>query len=177
MFEFYGSTQESFGRDFFYVQYGVVGSSTAVYMRRGAAGLKGGHVRQGLIADAKKELNAAFPLGPNQSYVNMSIDISTTETGTAFGESKDINRVELTATVSADIIEFGTPPLNYILPGQQRGSLGQGPSQRLNGQVSNGQVSNGQVSNGQISKSGGVSKGGLLGLGVVALVIIFPLLL
>ena len=49
LFEFYGATQESFGRDFFYVQYGVVGASTATYTSRG-----GGYVREGLIADAKK---------------------------------------------------------------------------------------------------------------------------
>ena len=108
LFEFYGATQESFGRDFFYVQYGVVGASTATYTSRG-----GGYVREGLIADAKKNLIKAHPLGPNQSYVNMSIDISRTESGP---DSDTVTRIELTATISADVIQFGAPPMNYEIP-------------------------------------------------------------
>lgn len=110
-FEFYGSTQESYGRDFFYVQYGVIGSATASYTSRG-----GGHVRDGLIADAKSNLIKAHPLGPNQSYVNMSIDISQTDFGSTTSESTIVNRVDLTATISADVIQFGEPPLGYSLP-------------------------------------------------------------
>ena len=110
-YEFYGSTQESFGRDFFYVQYGVTGAATAAYTTRG-----GGHVRDGLIADAKRNLIKAHPLGPNQSYVNMSIDLSTTELGAIIREDRIVTRVELTATISADVIQFGQPPLDYEIP-------------------------------------------------------------
>lgn len=110
-FKFYGSTQESFGRDFFYVQYGVTGAATAAYTSRG-----GGHVRDGLIADAKRNLIKAHPLGPNQSYVNMSIDVSKTELGSIVQEDRVVARVELTATISADVIQFGQPPLDYEIP-------------------------------------------------------------
>ena len=115
LFEFYGSTQESFGRDFFYVQYGVTGAATATYTSRG-----GGYVREGLIADAKKNLIKAHPLGPNQSYVNMSIDISRTESGP---DSDTVSRIELTATISADVIQFGEPPYDYELPVRTAESL------------------------------------------------------
>ena len=115
LFEFYGSTQESFGRDFFYVQYGVTGAATATYTSRG-----GGYVREGLIADAKKNLIKAHPLGPNQSYVNMSIDISRTESGP---DSETVSRIELTATISADVIQFGEPPYDYELPVRTAESL------------------------------------------------------
>lgn len=117
-FEFYGSTQESFGRDFFYVKYGATGSATATYTVRG-----GGFVREGLIADAKRDLIASHPLGPNQSYVNMSVDITQTQTGGAFGESVYVSKIDLTATVSADVIEFGQPPVGYQLPTVQAKSL------------------------------------------------------
>ena len=55
----------------------------------------------------------AHPLGPNQSYVNMSIDISRTESGP---DSDTVTRIELTATISADVIQFGAPPMNYEIP-------------------------------------------------------------
>lgn len=108
MFEFYGETHESDGRDFFYVEYSVTGSATAGYSWAG-----GGNVRDGLIADAKRNLIMSHPLGPNQSYVNMSIDISTTNYTALFFFN---GRVELTATVSADVIQFGAPPVNYEIP-------------------------------------------------------------
>ena len=119
-FEFYGSTQESFGRDFFYVKYGVTGAATATYTARG-----GGFVREGLIADAKRELIASHPLGPNQSYVNMSVDITQTQTGGAYGESVYVSKIDLTATISADVIQFGQPPVDYAIPVASRsGQIG-----------------------------------------------------
>ena len=108
MFEFYGETHESDGRDFYYVEYSVSGSATAGYTWIG-----GGNVRDGLIADAKRNLIKSHPLGPNQSYVNMSIDISTTNYTAFFFFN---GRVELTATVSADVIQFGQPPKDYSIP-------------------------------------------------------------
>ena len=117
-FKFYGATQESFGRDFFYVQYGVIGSATATYNPRG-----GGHVREGLIADAKNNLIKAYPLGPSQSYVNLSIDISNTEVGQTLPVNK-VSSITLTATVSADVIQFGQPPVGYSVPLNSARSLG-----------------------------------------------------
>ena len=130
-FEFYGSTQESFGRDFFYVKYGATGSATATYTSRG-----GGHVRDGLIADAKSELIQSHPLEPNQSYVNMAIDITQTESGGTYGDVSYISKIELTATVSADVIQFGEPPFKYELPVRTAGSLGTvNPSKPLSSQT------------------------------------------
>lgn len=117
-FSFYGSTQESYGRDFFYVAYGIKGSATATYYARG-----GGHMKDGLIADAKSHLIKSHPLGPNQSYTNMSIDIQTTESGVVDGQVASISKISLTATISADIIEFGQPPLNYSLPVRSVGKI------------------------------------------------------
>lgn len=117
-FSFYGSTQESYGRDFFYVAYGIKGSATATYYSRG-----GGHTKDGLIADAKSNLIKSHPLGPNQSYTNMSIDIQTTESGVTDGQVASISKISLTATISADIIEFGQPPLNYTLPVRSVGKI------------------------------------------------------
>lgn len=112
-FDFYGSTQESYGREFFYIAYGVLGDATAKYSFEGwDRDMVGGEVRNGLIADAKRDLMRNYPLGSNQCYVNLSIDVSTTETGDASG----VERRELKATISADIIEFGTPPEDYRLP-------------------------------------------------------------
>lgn len=117
-FSFYGSTQESHGRDFFYVAYGVTGSATATYYARG-----GGHMKDGLIADAKSNLIKSHPLGPNQSYTNMSIDIQTTESGGTNGQVASINKISMTATISADVIEFGNPPMDYTLPVRNTGKI------------------------------------------------------
>lgn len=117
-FSFYGSTQESYGREFFYVAYGVTGSATATYYQRG-----GGHMKDGLVADAKSNLIKSHPLGPNQCYTNMSIDIQTTESGVTNGEVASINKISLTATISADVIEFGNPPMDYSLPVRSIGKI------------------------------------------------------
>ena len=117
-FSFYGSTQESHGRDFFYVAYGVTGAATATYHARG-----GGHMKEGLIADAKSNLIKSHPLGPNQSYTNMSIDIQTTESGGTNGQVASINKISMTATISADVIEFGNPPMDYALPVRNIGKI------------------------------------------------------
>lgn len=106
-------------RDFFYIKYGVKGSATATYDMRG-----GGHVRDGLIADAKSGLIAAHPLEPNQAFVNVIIDITETETGVQSQYGRDARQIDLTATVSADVIQFGVPGPDYELPNESARSLG-----------------------------------------------------
>lgn len=105
-------------RDFFYVEYGVKGSATATYDKWG-----GGHVRDGLIADAKSGLIAAHPLEPNQAFVNVTVDITETETGIQSRYGRDARQIDLTATVSADVIQFGVPGPGYELPNESARSL------------------------------------------------------
>jgi hypothetical protein len=104
-FVHYGSDSLRDDSDFFYIQHGVLGSASAVYSNRG-----GGNVRAGLIADAKANMLQQHVLGPNQTYINMSIDIIKTEAGTALGKGVSINSVTWTAVISSDIIEYGTAP-------------------------------------------------------------------
>ena len=105
MFYHHGSDSLRDDSDFFYIQHGVLGSASAVYSNRG-----GGNVRAGLIADAKANMLQQHVLGPNQTYINMSIDIIKTEAGTALGKGVSINSVTWTAVISSDIIEYGTAP-------------------------------------------------------------------
>jgi len=104
-FTHYGSDSLRDDSDFFYIQHGVLGSASAVYTNRG-----GGNVRAGLIADAKANMLQQHVLGPNQTYINMSIDIIKTEAGTASGKGVSINSITWTAVISSDIIEYGTAP-------------------------------------------------------------------
>lgn len=104
-FMHYGSDSLRDDSDFFYIKHGVLGSASAVYTNRG-----GGNVRAGLIADAKANMLQQHVLGPNQTYINMSIDIIKTEAGTASGKGVSINSVTWTAVISSDIIEYGTAP-------------------------------------------------------------------
>ena len=104
-FMHYGSDSLRDDSDFFYIKHGVLGSASAVYTNRG-----GGNVRAGLIADAKANMLQQHVLGPNQTYINMSIDIIKTEAGTAPGKGVSINSVTWTAVISSDIIEYGTAP-------------------------------------------------------------------
>ena len=90
--------------DFSYIKYGVTGTSRTSYTVGG-----GGAVRDGLVADAKKDLMSSFPLQDNQAYANMTVDIITTETGTGGRHSNlpRIERIDLQCTISADIIQYG----------------------------------------------------------------------
>lgn len=107
-FVHYGSDSLRDDSDFFYIQHGVIGSASAVYTNRG-----GGNVRAGLIADAKANMLQQHVLGPNQTYINMSVDVIRTENGTTSTQGIIINSVTITVVVSADIIEYGLPPDNY----------------------------------------------------------------
>ena len=107
-FVHYGTDTLRDDSDFFYIKYGVLGSSSVLYNRQG-----GGNVRSGLIADAKANMLQQHALGPNQTYINMTIDIIRTENGKTSSQGIVINSVTITAVVSADIIEYGMPPENH----------------------------------------------------------------
>jgi hypothetical protein len=101
-FTYHGTDYPQTAKDFFYVEEGVFGSATAVYDYNG-----GGHMRDGLIADAKANLKMGQSLQPNQAYANLSIDIMKTETGLRDGNYRNPLRFEVTAVITADIIQFG----------------------------------------------------------------------
>ena len=96
---------------FFYVAQGVVGKATTEYDLIGGSG---GFVRNGLVADAKTDLAEQSPLGPNQTYGNMAIDVITENIGYRLGGTHVIKRIRLTAVVSADIIEFGAVSYTHL---------------------------------------------------------------
>jgi hypothetical protein len=93
---------------FFYVKYGVIGTSSTYYDMYG-----GGDVRNGLVADAKANLRNQHLLGPNQAYSNMSVDVLQTQSGTNSSKGFNATSKMITVVVEADIIEYGTPPENY----------------------------------------------------------------
>ena len=103
-FMYHGTDFPQTDKDFFYVEEGIFGSASAEYDNRG-----GGHVREGLVADAKADMKIGHPLGINQAYANLSIDLMETETGTQAPLSgvREAHRIELTAVVTADVIQFG----------------------------------------------------------------------
>jgi hypothetical protein len=102
--DYHGTDFPASQEDFYYVSFGVFGMSSAIYDLRG-----GGHVRQGLIADAKADMRINHPLTKNQTYANLSIDIMETESGSQWQGSRVAKMLELTAVVTADIIQFGEP--------------------------------------------------------------------
>lgn len=105
-FEHYGTDALRYDADFFYVKSSLTGSSTATYnYKNGLVG--GGHVRSGLIADAKEKMFKKHPLQPNQAYINMSIDVVHTQNGKVLGETQVIEQTVVTVVVSADVIQYG----------------------------------------------------------------------
>lgn len=109
-FSYHGTDAVLANNSFFYVQQAVVGKATTEYdlMRAGS----GGFVRDGLVADAKNDLVEQSPLGPNQTYANMAIDVITENIGYWWGGTHFVKRIRLSAVVSADIVEFGEPALS-----------------------------------------------------------------
>lgn len=94
---------------YFYVAYNVVGSSVQTYTLKG-----GGDVRNGVLADAKADLMRQFPLGPNQAYVNYSVDQVHTQYGHGWnGVMTTLNKIVVRVVVSADVIEYGTIPSGF----------------------------------------------------------------
>lgn len=104
-FYHHGTDSVKNNSDFIYVKTGVVGRSSTKYyptkLRR-----EQGVVREGLIADAKKNLHLQHPLQANQAYANMTIDILNTSVGTATQYGVVATEITLEAVISADIIEF-----------------------------------------------------------------------
>jgi hypothetical protein len=124
---YHGTDDHAGLSDFYYLQYGVSGSASASYNFRG-----GGYVREGLLAEAKRNLMRQYPLGPNQAYSNVAIDDLHTRSGLQTTEGPTTSTVVITVVVSADIIQYGIPPTNYELPGENsNGSLSLPSSQQL----------------------------------------------
>ena len=124
---YHGTDDHAGLSDFYYLQYGVSGSASASYNFRG-----GGYVREGLLAEAKRNLMRQYPLGPNQAYSNVAIDDLHTRSGLQTAEGRTTSTVVITVVVSADIIQYGIPPTNYELPGENsNGSLSLPSSQQL----------------------------------------------
>jgi len=117
-FVHYGTDTLRDDSDFFYIKYGVLGSASVLYNRQG-----GGNVRSGLIADAKANMLQQHVLGPNQTYINMSIDVIKTQTGKNGYAGAVYNTTIFTVVVSADVIEYGTAPENYQPNMQSAGLL------------------------------------------------------
>jgi hypothetical protein len=107
-FEMVPNTPVGTDGKFFYVKYGVIGTSSTYYDMYG-----GGDVRIGLVADAKANLRNQHLLGPNQAYSNMSVDVLQTQSGTNSSQGFNATSMMITVVVEADIIEYGTPPENY----------------------------------------------------------------
>ena len=104
-FYHHGTDAVKTNADFIYVKQNLVGRASTKYypnkIRR-----EQGVVRDGLIADAKKNLNLQYPLKANQAYANMTIDILNTSKGmqTQYGVVAD--EITLEAVISVDVIEF-----------------------------------------------------------------------
>ena len=80
-------------------------------------------MRDGLVADAKNDLVEQSPLGPNQTYANMAIDVITENIGYWWGGTHFVKRIRLSAVVSADIVEFGQPVLRSEVDSPSQGQL------------------------------------------------------
>ena len=108
-FEMVPNTPIGTDGQFFYVKYGVIGTSTAYYdISKG-----GGDVRNGLVADAKANLRNQHLLGPNQAYSNMSVDVLQTKGGVNTSKGFSASSMMITVVVETDIIEYGTAPENH----------------------------------------------------------------
>jgi hypothetical protein len=108
-FEMVPNTPIGTDGQFFYVKYGVIGTSSAYYdIYKG-----GGDVRNGLVADAKANLRNQHLLGPNQAYSNMSVDVLQTRGGVNTSKGFSASTMMITVVVETDIIEYGLPPDNH----------------------------------------------------------------
>ena len=119
-FSYHGTDAILANNSFYYVQQGVVGKASTEYDLRGGSG---GFVRDGLVADAKNDLAEQSPLGPNQTYANMAIDVITENIGYWWGGTHFVKRIRLSAVVSADIVEFGEPALRSQVESPSQGQL------------------------------------------------------
>lgn len=103
-FQYYGTDALLSGRDFEYVRFGLKGksyTSYSVYRKVGGA------VRDGMVADAKRNLRSQYELGPNEAYSNVSIDVLTTRSGPMSAGGLKENKVALTVVITADVVRLG----------------------------------------------------------------------
>lgn len=106
-FQYHGTDHIAAGSEFYYVQYGLTGRSSTTYKPTG-----GGAVREGLVADAKRDLMQNYPLKANQAYANLSIDVIRTTKELVGRHGNETIEVILQCVVSADVIQYGASPLN-----------------------------------------------------------------
>jgi hypothetical protein len=108
-FQYHGTDNIAAGSEFYYVQYGLTGRSSTTYKPTG-----GGAVREGLVADAKRDLMQNYPLKANQAYANLSIDVIRTTKELQSNSGSNVIEVILQCVISADVIQYGTPPLTAL---------------------------------------------------------------
>ena len=118
-FEMVPNTPIGTDGQFFYVKYGVTGTSSAYYDSYKG----GGDVRNGLVADAKANLRNQHLLGPNQAYSNMSVDVMQTKVGVNTSKGFSASTMMITVVVETDIIEYGLPSVNHLPSIQSAGLL------------------------------------------------------
>ena len=119
-FEHYGTDALRTDAEFFYIKQTATGSSRIAYkFNKHGQYTGGGTVKRGAIADAKSALAQNFPLKANQTYTNMSIDLTkairSKHTKGFFGSVSPIGKIQAityNTVVSADIIEYGEPPIS-----------------------------------------------------------------
>ena len=93
--------------DFKYVAFNVKGKAKTTYypnkLRK-----KQETVKDGLIAEAKKNLQATTPLQNNQTYANLSIDILETIKAKPLGLTgmSSASAITIEVVISTDIIEY-----------------------------------------------------------------------
>lgn len=108
---YHGTDLQNTAEPFTYVAKDVIGTAQTSYTWRG-----GGNTRNGLIADAFKDLNRQFNLSVNQAFANVAIDWMETESGTRTplflavisGVQYFPEVFKITASVRADVIEFNS---------------------------------------------------------------------
>ena len=107
-FYHHGTDSVKTNSSFKYVKYNVIGKArTTYYPNKLRPSKQQVPVNNGLIADAKANLNKLHPLGANQAYANLTIDVLETTQGTPTSTGGVIvDEITLEAVVSADIIEY-----------------------------------------------------------------------
>ena len=111
-FTYHGTDQINNSTSFYYVAQGIVGKSQVEYS---AARIKGGtEYQDGLIADAKANLFKNHPLGPNQAYANLAIDIIQTKKGFRKGGVPQTLNLVIQCIISADVIEYSSKDLSLL---------------------------------------------------------------
>jgi len=122
-FEYHGTDAVRNDHEYFYVQQGVSGRAAVEYPLRGNRGVA--HFKDGVVADAKNDLAANYPLSENQAYTNMAIDVIREDIGWFWMSTHYATRLRISAVISADIIEYGKPS-GMASPSSDRGTRLQG---------------------------------------------------